>query len=362
MLNNFNYPSHMLIKLLLTFLVASLAYSADGEEIDDSFQQISPTLILRNLNPAKGKTIWMSPEKEEAVTWMAYGGENTTTKVPVDCLEITLSDYTWCNDFDLLRHELHRYNLSKIAPTYHKQRLFKLPGSDITGAIIGESVFLGCRSVDSLKNSLSRFENDAWGEGGKRVYVQLQNGKKGLAPLVPVTPENSAIYDFLLTQRYLEVSGCTDFTTGAHESVLMKELQHEGLTNALTIQFEDEVNEASPVLSENFGLFIRDSNGEFKGGIWGTLKKAAAHAHIYIGIFFIDDSIRGTGLGLTLMDLVEHYAKSHDINLLALGTCDFQAPKFYEARGYKRDETTPKLFKGLKGEYFSSHGYYKSIE
>lgn len=355
----------MPIKLFLLLLITALAYSADGEENDTSFQQIPPTsLISRELNPAKGRTVWASPSKEEVVTWRAYGnllGKNTTVMVPVDGLEITLSDYTWCNDFDRLRYGLHCYNLGKLDPSCHKQRSFKLPESDITGAIIGESVFLGCKSIDSLKNSLSTFENDAWAEGGKRVYVQLQNGKKGLAPLIPVTPENSAIYDFLLTQGYLEVSGCTDFTTGAYESVLMKELQHEGPTSPLTIQFEDEVNEANQILSENFGLFIRDCNGEVKGGIWGTLKKGATHQHIYIDIFFIDDSIRGTGLGLTLMDLVEYYAKSHDINLLALETCDFQAPSFYEARCYKHDKTVPQLFKGLKGEYFNSYGYRKDI-
>ncbi|MCX7343963.1 MAG: hypothetical protein NT128_07470 [Proteobacteria bacterium] len=99
----------MPIKLFLLLLITAIAYSADGEETDDPFEQSPTTLISRELNPAKGVTIWVSPEKEEAVTWMAYGGENTTVMAPVDSLEITQSHYTWRNDFDRLRHELHRY-------------------------------------------------------------------------------------------------------------------------------------------------------------------------------------------------------------------------------------------------------------
>ena len=45
-----------------------------------------------------------------------------------------------------------------------------------------------------------------------------------------------------------------------------------------------------------------------------------------------------------------------------LATCDFQAPKFYEARGYKHDKTVPQLFKCPNGEYFNSYGYTKRIE
>jgi N-acetylglutamate synthase-like GNAT family acetyltransferase len=213
---------------------------------------------------------------------------------------------------------------------------------------MGESVFLGCKSLSTLKKSLGIFENDAWTEGGKRVYVQLQDGKKGLAPLVKWTSENAAIYDFLLTKGYADVSGCMNLKTGGYESVLMKEMQPEGQTNPLTIQFDGD-DENLPVLFENFGLFIRDSNGIAKGGLWGNLEQYASQPHTHINIFYIDGSIRGTGLGLILMDLVEDYAKSHGIKLLALETCEFQAPKFYEKFGYKRVQTIPKSFKDREG-------------
>jgi hypothetical protein len=51
MLNIFGYSCFMPIKLFLLLLITALAYSADGEETDYSFLQISPTPILRDINP-----------------------------------------------------------------------------------------------------------------------------------------------------------------------------------------------------------------------------------------------------------------------------------------------------------------------
>ena len=45
------------IKLFLLLLITAIAYSADGEETDDPFEQSPTTLISRELNPAKGVTI-----------------------------------------------------------------------------------------------------------------------------------------------------------------------------------------------------------------------------------------------------------------------------------------------------------------
>lgn len=75
----------------------------------------------------------------------------------------------------------------------------------------------------------------------------------------------------------------------------------------------------------------------------------------------MDASVRGTGLGKLTMDLVEEYVKSCGISLLALGTCDFQAPKFYENIGYVCDATVPKIVKERDGGYCSSHFYHKAI-
>ena len=143
--------------------------------------------------------------------------------------------------------------------------------------------------------------------------------------------------------------------------MLMKEMTRTDTTLPLTIEWETDTDLTIPILSENFGVFVRDCRGTVQGGIWGSLVKDAHHPHAYIHAFFMNESIRGTGLGKLTMDQVEDYVKSSGITLLALGTCDFQAPKLYEKIGYVRDATTPKILKGRDREYCSSYLYHKPL-
>lgn len=55
---------------------------------------------------------------------------------------------------------------------------------------------------------------------------------------------------------------------------------------------------------------------------------------IYIDTFWIDESMRGEGLGTLLLEEVERVAKENGSHLIHLDTFDFQAKDFYLAHGY----------------------------
>ncbi len=349
-----------MFKLLLCMLFISI-HAVSATLLDDTVSQEpnSFPLYLRTLNPAKGVTVWRSPEIVKTIKWWSRFGEIKTSVVVLDGeFEITVSPFTWRNDYSCLLFGLHHYNLSKIDPSYHAGKSFKYPHSEIKGDIYGESVDIKNLTLKHL-TVLPTIEKDAWTEGGRRIYVELVNARE----LGTSDPENTALYTLLQKQGYSEVSCYRNFMTGGYVSMLMKEITGTDTTAPLTIEWETDIDTAPtiPVLSENFGVFVRDSTGTVQGGIWGSLVKGAHHPHADIHTFFMDESVRGTGLGKLTMGQVEDYVKSSGITLLALGTCDFQAPKLYEKIGYVRDATTPKILKGRDREYCSSYLYHKPL-
>lgn len=63
-------------------------------------------------------------------------------------------------------------------------------------------------------------------------------------------------------------------------------------------------------------------------------------ATIYIGgmnlqCLWIDESLRGHGLGKRLLDQAEHIARRHRCNVIFGHSFGFQAPGFYEKAGYE---------------------------
>ena len=62
-----------------------------------------------------------------------------------------------------------------------------------------------------------------------------------------------------------------------------------------------------------------------------------------------------------VMNELEKYVRTRDINLLLLGTSDHQAPWFYEKIGYKRSMTMPKHLKDYDGQYVNSYHYVKTL-
>lgn len=86
-----------------------------------------------------------------------------------------------------------------------------------------------------------------------------------------------------------------------------------------------------PDLDERpLALLIRGADGKVEGGLMGYLHYNSLH----IQRLWLDQSIRGKGLGRKILHLAEKEAKKNRIQHLFLDTYDFQAPEFYSKLGF----------------------------
>ena len=79
-------------------------------------------------------------------------------------------------------------------------------------------------------------------------------------------------------------------------------------------------------------VFVRDENGEIHGGVtayvnWNWLQ---------ISLLWVDEELRGEGLGSELLSRLEAIAKQEGCERAHVSTFSFQATAFYEAHGFTR--------------------------
>ncbi len=79
-----------------------------------------------------------------------------------------------------------------------------------------------------------------------------------------------------------------------------------------------------------FAFFIKDEMGGIKGGCSGYL----FHGCAYTDFLWVDNSLRGQGYGVELMERVEKLAIESGCRFMAVHTMDFEAPEFYKKLGY----------------------------
>jgi|GEM_PF-605413 len=77
------------------------------------------------------------------------------------------------------------------------------------------------------------------------------------------------------------------------------------------------------------------------------------HDWAYVETVWVDDSLRGQGIGRKLMLAVESYAKQIGLNGIWLYTIDFQAPDFYRKLGYQQIGILPNRPQGHRASYFA---------
>src|ERR1700741_5362319 len=85
--------------------------------------------------------------------------------------------------------------------------------------------------------------------------------------------------------------------------------------------------------SQTLDILVRDAEtGEIVGGLLG---------HSSLGLFFLDlfylpEYLRGAGTGSRIIALAEDEARRRGCTAAFVYTVTFQAPGFYERRGYRR--------------------------
>lgn len=114
------------------------------------------------------------------------------------------------------------------------------------------------------------------------------------------------------------VSGCN----GSDKAFLVDKLVDYNLSQVPATQEENFIDLSRKVLSED---------GKILAGI---IVRMYCWRCIYIDTFWIDESMRGEGLGTLLFEEVERVAKENGSHLIHLDTFDFQAKDFYLAHGY----------------------------
>lgn len=115
-----------------------------------------------------------------------------------------------------------------------------------------------------------------------------------------------------------------------------------------------EFNSSTTGISDGrlFNASISNDDGEIVAGV---------HGHTWgdtceISRLWVDESMRGRGIGTDLVRAVEEEAKRRGCRQVVLSTHSFQAPIFYEGLGYERLGTIPNYPRG-----FEQYIYVKSL-
>jgi len=84
-----------------------------------------------------------------------------------------------------------------------------------------------------------------------------------------------------------------------------------------------------PHESRRFAVLLRDGEGVIKAGVMGTM----SWSWLFIEAMWVDDSLRGRGVGRRLMDRAGAHALAEGCHSVWLDT--FQAKDFYLALGFE---------------------------
>jgi GNAT superfamily N-acetyltransferase len=89
-------------------------------------------------------------------------------------------------------------------------------------------------------------------------------------------------------------------------------------------------------------VLVQDPDtGETVGGLLGRTSLGM----LLIDVFFLPEALRGTGLGTRVLESAEEEARGRGCTRAVLTTLRFQAPGFYEKRGYQEfGRFEPRIF------------------
>lgn len=99
-------------------------------------------------------------------------------------------------------------------------------------------------------------------------------------------------------------------------------------------------------------VVAKDDSGKIIGGVAGR----SIYNNFLIEMVWVDESVRGSGLGRQLMLQAEEQAKRRGCLAAQLDTLSFQAPQFYQKLGFEIVGTVP-AFPGSPARYFMLKRY-----
>lgn len=79
-------------------------------------------------------------------------------------------------------------------------------------------------------------------------------------------------------------------------------------------------------------MYVRDDDGKIVGGLIGEF----AFCCLKILVLWIDERLRGQGIGSSILKAAENAAMQNGCQFATLDTMSFQAPLFYQKHGYVR--------------------------
>jgi GNAT superfamily N-acetyltransferase len=91
------------------------------------------------------------------------------------------------------------------------------------------------------------------------------------------------------------------------------------------------------IKAEPLAITLRDPDGVVTGGLWGN----SVAGWLFVDLLVVPESLRGQGLGSELLRRAEDIARKRRCTGVWLHTGTFQAPVFYERRGYQAFGTLP---------------------
>jgi len=94
--------------------------------------------------------------------------------------------------------------------------------------------------------------------------------------------------------------------------------------------------------------FVVQNAADIKGG----MKASYVGASFFVSWLQVDESLRGQGWGKKLMAAAEEEARTLGCKKMFVDTLSFQAPKFYEALGFKQCALIPGYYDGHDRIFF----------